>query len=82
MLADLVDFTLEREPVEAGKRKRNEQADAPVENEECITKRALDLLRRALHCRGIGNVAADQEVAAALSGRTLPRRLARRRRAR
>jgi len=54
-MADLIDFFLDRQFVQAGKRQAEEQADSSFEKQVGITKSTLDLLGRALSLRGIGN---------------------------
>jgi hypothetical protein len=50
---DAVDFFLNGELVQAGKRQTQKQTDSPVESDECLSERLFDLLWRTLHRRGI-----------------------------
>jgi len=53
--ADAIDFFLDGQFVQTGKRLAEEQADPSFENQVGITKGALDLIGRAFNYRGIGN---------------------------
>src|SRR5882724_12985335 len=52
---NVMQLFLHGQRVEAIDWKRKEQTDSPVEHNECISKRALDLPRRPRYCRRIGN---------------------------
>ena len=53
--ADAIDFFLDGQFVQTGKRETEEQADPSFENQIRITKSTFDLLGRTFSQRGIGN---------------------------
>jgi hypothetical protein len=54
-LSDVVDLSLERQLAELLDRKSKEQADPPVEDEECVTVSTLNVSCSAFNSGGIGN---------------------------
>jgi hypothetical protein len=55
LLADIVDFSLERQPVDALERETQEQVDSALKHAEGVVKGTLHLLLCSLNGRGIGN---------------------------
>src|SRR6266849_2188972 len=55
LIADAIDFFLDRQSLKAGERQVKEQANSAFENQVRITKSMFDLLRRTFNHRGIGN---------------------------
>src|SRR5450631_2755393 len=53
--ADVVDFLLEREPVEGREREAQEEADSSIQQKESFTESLLHLLFGSLHGGGIGD---------------------------
>src|ERR1017187_2712974 len=51
----VVDFFLERQPVQRSEREAKEQADSSVQQKKSLAESLLHLLACSLHCGGIGN---------------------------